>query len=283
MILNENHIRKIVKESLQQLLMELNVGVVGRSGPITISDMVIPSERFAKEYKLSSEIYEKSKANPRYRVNLEKVFGETEAYKVWKNYYNAMMSKEGKKAVGFLTWLHFVCNGKKGQPIYGYEVDGSYIFGMWIDNYFLCAYFAPVGFTGMFKVVGGIAQYNNIIFAVTQDMSSMLTRLGIPKADKTHDAPWRGKVVTKDVFGTSQEAIEKGFQILDRGVEMQNAKQEIGKYVSDTDKKEIKSLISQYNSLNDSQKKEFKDKLKALVKNKYPELLKKYSFKWHLK
>lgn len=272
MIINENHIKKIIAESLRSVLLELNIGVIGRSGPIKEADMIVPSEKFAKEYALSKQIYEKHKENPKYRVNIEKVFGETEAYKVYMNYYTAMMSKEGKKAVGFMNWLHFVCNGKKGQPIMGYEVDGSYLFGLWIDGYFLCAYFAPNGKMGMFKVISGIAQYNNIIFAVTQDMSSMLERLGIPKAETTHDAPWRGNVVTKDVFGTSQEAIKKGFEILDRSSEFENMKKQVNKNV---DKDTLKTLISQYKSMNDNQKAQFKQKLIDVLQQSRPDLVDK--------
>lgn len=269
MIINENHIKKIIAESLRSVLLELNIGVIGRSGPIKEADMIIPSEKFAKEYALSKQIYEKHKENPKYRVNIEKVFGDTEAYRIYMNYYNAMMSKEGKKAVGFMNWLHFVCDGKKGQPIMGYEVDGSYLFGLWIDGYFLCAYFAPNGKMGMFKVISGIAQYNNIIFAVTQDMSSMLERLGIPKAETTHDAPWRGNVVTKDVFGTSQEAIKKGFEILDRSSEFESMKKQVNKNV---DKDTLKTLISQYKSMNDNQKEQFKQKLIDVLQQSRPDL-----------
>ena len=275
MILTETHIKNIVKESLRQFLLELNVGTVGRLGPIKESDMIVPSVKFAREYELSKEIYEKHQQNPKYRVNIEKVFGETEAYKVYMNYYNAMMSKEGKKAVGFMNWLHFLCNGKKGQPMMGYEVDGSYLFGMWIDGFFLCAYFAPNGKIGMWKVISGIAQYNNIIFAVTQDMSSMHERLGIPKAEKTHDAPWRGNMVTKDIFGTSQKAIEKGFEILDRGVEMQNMKNNL-KELPNNDAELIKQLEAQYKSMSGEQKEKFKKNLISILQQKYPELLKKY-------
>lgn len=269
MIINENHIKKIIAESLRSVLLELNIGVIGRSGPIKEADMIVPSEKFAKEYALSKQIYEKHKENPKYRVNIEKVFGDTEAYRIYMNYYNAMMSKEGKKAVGFMNWLHFVCDGKKGQPIMGYEVDGSYLFGLWIDGYFLCAYFAPNGKMGMFKVISGIAQYNNIIFAVTQDMSSMLERLGIPKAETTHDAPWRGNVVTKDVFGTSQEAIKKGFEILDRSSEFESMKKQVNKNV---DKDTLKTLISQYKSMNNNQKAQFKQKLIDVLQQSRPDL-----------
>lgn len=274
MIINETHIRKIVAESLRYVLSELSVGVIGRSGPIKGSDMFAPRKRFAKEYALVQEIFKKNQENHHYRVKLEKAFAGTEAFRAYQQYYNAMMSKEGKQAVGFITWLKFLCEGKDGQPIMGYEVDGSYLFGLWIDGFFLCAYFAPNGFKGMFKVVGGIAQYNNIIFAVTQDMSSMLERLGIPKADKTHDAPWRDQIVTKDVFGTSEEAIEKGFEILDMGVEMGKMKNQVRKFQKDNNEDEmVKGLISQYKQMDKDKQEKFRGKVLDMLKKKRPDIL----------
>jgi hypothetical protein len=270
MVITENHIRKIVAEALSGLLLEFDIGVIGGSGPITEDEMQEPSQIFAKEKALANEIYQKNQENPKYKVNLEKVFGETEAYKVWKNYYTAMMSKPDKKAVNFMSWLHYVCDGKKGQRILAFSVDGSYLFGYWINGYFLACYFARIGFSGMAKVIKGICQYNNIIFAVTQDMSPMLTRLGVPKAEKTHDAPWRGKTVTKDVFGTSQEAIEMGFKILDYATGEQKPEQSTDDIVND--------IKARYDALTPEQKKQLKGEIKQILQQKYPELLKKYKF-----
>jgi hypothetical protein len=104
-------------------------------------------------------------------------------------------------------------------------------------------------------------------------MSSMLERLGIPKGEKTHDAPWRDKVVTKDVFGTSQEAIEKGYEILDRGVKLEKVKKDIKKMGIDND---AKDLISKYQSMTDVQKAKFRQNLLPIVQQKYPELLTKF-------
>lgn len=215
MVLTETHIRKIVSESLSKILMEFDMGgAIGRSGHIMPGNMIDPSVEFADELKRILDIKKKQEENPNFRYSIKREFGNTEAYKVWLNYYNAMMSRPGKKALKFPMWLQFVCLGKRGQKIMGYEVDGSYLFGFWIRNNFIACYFAPVGYAGMAKLLKGICQYDNIIFAVTQDLSPMLERLGIPKSDETCELPWRKKMVTKDVFGTSLKAIKMGFKIL---------------------------------------------------------------------
>ena len=273
MVITEQHIRKVVSEALTSLLLELDMGKIGGAGPLTMDVMEEPSEIFAEEHKLGAQIYAKKQENPRYRADLEKVFGETKAYKVWKNYYNAMTSREGKQAVGFLNWLHFVCDGKKGQKILAFQVDGSYLFGYWIRGYFLACYFAPIGFSGMAKVIKGICQYNNVIFAVTQDLSPMLTRLGVPKAETTHDAPWRGKIVTKDVFGTSEEAIKMGFQILDFATA---EKPQINLDDIDADKV-VNDIKARYKELSPEQKQQLKGEIRSILQQRYPQLLNKFN------
>lgn len=219
MVINETHIRQIVSETVSRLMLEFDMGgAIGRSGGIKSSNLINPKELFKNEYNAMMEIERRKDEDPSYRVPFKKTFENSEAYRVWTNYYKAMMSRPRKRAVKFFDWLKFVCDGKMGRKILAYEVDGSYLFGIWAANCFVAAYFAPVGYTGMAKLLKGICQYDNIIFAVTQDLSPMLEKLGVPKAKKPHDAPWRGKLISKDVFGTSRKAIFVGFRILDFAV-----------------------------------------------------------------
>ena len=90
MVINENHIKNIVSEALSSLLLELDMGVIGGAGPLTASDMEDPSKIFEQEYNTLNSLKNGGKG-----AKVEKIFGETKAYKVWKNYYDAMMSKKG--------------------------------------------------------------------------------------------------------------------------------------------------------------------------------------------
>lgn len=212
MIINESYIRQIVSETVSQLMLEFDMGgAIGRNGPLTVSNMIDPSVEFAEEIEKLTELRKKHAVRT---VNVEEVFGQTKAYKIWSNYNKAMGSKGDKKPIKFLLWLNFVCFGKKGQKIMAYAVDDNYMFGYWIHGYFLAAYFAPLGYTGMAKLIKGLCQYNNIIFAVTEDLAPMLERLGVPKSFRTHKAPYRGGLVDKIVFGTSKKAILYGIKIL---------------------------------------------------------------------
>jgi ABC-type transporter MlaC component len=70
---------------------------------------------------------------------------------------------------------------------------------------------------------------------------------------------------------------------LDRGVEMQNVKDELRKGLKKGDEEAVKELVTQYKKLNDTQKEEFRRKLGSMLKQKYPELFEKYKEQWHLK
>ena len=212
MVINEEHIREIVENALNEILFEaVDMGTIGGSGSLDDSNLIDPSKLFANELAMATIIYMRGK-----QVDLDKVFGNTLAYKIYKNYRDAMLSKSGKKARGFLGWLATLCMGNLGEKIMGFKDGDNYLFGYWTHGFFICAYFAPATPIGKFKIVKSICQFDNVVFPITQDMSPMLERLGIPKASTTHAAQWRGKMVTKDVFGTSQKAIDFGMKALDR-------------------------------------------------------------------
>lgn len=210
--INESVIRRMVSESLSRILSEgIKVDNLGQKGPLSESDLVDPQVLFAKEMRMAMQIYMSKR-----KINNESVFGNTLAYKVWKNYYNAMMSKPGKKARTFFGFLGTLYKGKLGERLMGFRVADNFLFGFWTHGYFICAYFAPSNQMGMFNIIKEIGQYNNVVFPITQDMSSMLERMGFIKSSETHDAKWRGKVVTKDVFGTSEQAVIFGMRALDK-------------------------------------------------------------------
>lgn len=213
--INESEIRKMVSESISRILSEgIKVDNLGQNGPLSESDLIDPQKLFSKEMMMALQVYTSKR-----KVDIESIFGDTLAYKVWKNYYNAMMSKPGKKARGFFGFLATLCSGKFGQKIMGFRVADNFLFGIWTHGYFICAYFAPSNQMGMFNVIKEIGQYNNVVFPITQDMSSMLDRMGFIRSSETHDAKWRGKVVTKDVFGTSEQAVSFGMKAMDKFME----------------------------------------------------------------
>ena len=66
----------------------------------------------------------------------------------------------------------------------------------------------------MFKFIKEVCEYDNVVFAVTDDMGDMLERLGCPKHDGIVKAKFRGEMHDKVVYGSTQEAAEQGAKLL---------------------------------------------------------------------
>jgi hypothetical protein len=211
MVITEEYVRRLVESALNEILGEsTNMSDrIGKNGPIKDSNLEDPAIMFKNEWEEVKKIIENGK-----RVKLEKIFKDTFAYKIWKQYYNAMMSKEGKKALGFISWMKYVCNGKFAHKILAYNVGDNYIFGLWSFGFFVTVYLAPSNVVGLYKLISSLCEYSNIVFPVTEDLSKMLEKLGVKKSDEMHDARWRGKTIQKNVFGTSPEAINHGVLLL---------------------------------------------------------------------
>ena len=211
MEINENTVRKMVEEALQSVLNEsVNMAdKVGINGNLKKYSLIDPADMFKNEWDDIVRII-----NGGERVNLNRVFGQTLAYKIWKQYHDAMMSKEGKKALGFIQWMKYVCNGKFGHKILAYHVDDNFVFGLWSMGYFVTVYLAPNNVAGLYRLITSLCEYSNIVFPVTEDLGKMLNKLGVPKSEDMHTARWRGRDVQKNVFGTSREAIHYGIMLL---------------------------------------------------------------------
>lgn len=209
MVINENLINRIVTQEILNMMCEsVNLSTIGQNGSVE-PKLLDPHTIFYKEYRMMRDI----QAQGTY-VDIPTVFKDTTAYKVYTNYFNAMTSKSDKKARNFFGWLKSICTGKLGCKILAYKEGDNYLFGYWLNGFFISAYFAPSNTIGMFRILSSICQYDNVIFPVTQDLSGMLSRLGLKKSNNSQTAKWWGGYVQKDVFGTSDEAIQFGIKAL---------------------------------------------------------------------
>lgn len=209
MLINENLINEIVSQEIVNVLCEaIKLDSIGQAGPLK-SELIDPNVLFHKEIQMAISIMRGGQY-----VNLDSVFGNTLAYKVYKNYERAMMSKNGKIARGFLGWLKQICQGKFGVRIMAFREGDNFIFGYYVNGFFIAAYFAPSSPMGKFKIIQAISKYDNIVFPVTQDLSDMLQKLGFKRSNTSQNARWRNMTVQKDVFGTSDKAVAFGIQAL---------------------------------------------------------------------
>jgi hypothetical protein len=85
---------------------------------------------------------------------------------------------------------------------------------------FICVYFAPKSAgVGMFKFIKEVCEYDNVVFAVTDDLADMLEKLGCPKFSggkfgQKVPARFQGSRITKQVYGSTQEAADIGARLV---------------------------------------------------------------------
>ena len=87
-LVNESKIKHVVNEIIAKfLIQELSFrNTMGSKGSLTESDVIDPKQIFAKSYQLMDSVKKSKKV-----VNIEKVFENDLAYKIWKNYVKSML------------------------------------------------------------------------------------------------------------------------------------------------------------------------------------------------
>lgn len=235
-ILTENDIKKLIKESL---ITYLNEGIrdgmsFGTNGPIPIE----PAKNLCEDInpKVLELCDNGERSIPYDKIGNPNYFGNTLVWKIYQQYSVAISRRSdlGRKPVGFFLFLNRIRNGWKGMPLVYYQNGNDYLLGVMRDNVFLCVYICPstVGM-GLFKFIKNVCQYDNVVFAVTDDMASMLDRLGCPKHEGTITAKFRGSMHEKQVFGTTQKTAEKGAKLLGLFSQVSKNQDELKKFLND--------------------------------------------------
>ena len=234
--INSNIIRLIIAESLKSALNEMGIPPeqIGANGPIPIRptmDLIsdIPQETLSiiddENKKISkkefNDYFGGTKILEVYNLYEEAITGPYKTYMArrqnWEalhpgQTYNGKVVEE-RKAVSFFLFLKRLRNGWKGNPMYYFEFNGSYVIGVKLNNVFLTVYFCPTA-SSKFAITEEMCKYDNVVFSVTDDMSRILTMLGLHKSTDKVDCKFRGKFHKKDVFATSEEALQKGIEII---------------------------------------------------------------------
>lgn len=215
--INRESLKTMINESIDNIILEglrdqMNFGT---AGPIPVEaasslcDDVNPS--------VLAMVDSGDRSIPRRMVGDPKYFGNSKVWDAYVKYSNAITRRSdlGRTAVSFFIFLKKIRSGWKGAPLQVYEKDGNYLIGTLRGGIFLCIYLCPKSAgIPMFKFIKEVCEYNNVVFAVTDDMADMLERLGCPKYDEAVSAKFRGQVHEKMVYGTTKEAAEQGAKLL---------------------------------------------------------------------
>lgn len=215
--INIESLRALVNESIDNMICEglRDQMSFGSAGPIPLE----PSDSLCSDVdpNVLAMVDSGDRSIPRRMVGDPKYFGGSKVWDAYVKYSDAITRRSdlGRTAVSFFIFLKKIRHGWKGAPLQVYEKDGSYLIGTMRGGIFLCIYLCPKNAgIAMFKFIKEVCQYNNVVFAVTDDMADMLERLGCPKYDDAVSAKFRGQVHEKMVYGTTKEAAEQGAKLL---------------------------------------------------------------------
>lgn len=219
--INRSIFEDIVQESLsdytQNLVLEgLTRDQIGKNGPISPGDLISPDDIDPnRDFERERDEFCRRIGRRMTDDELEQVFGNSEWYRIWKQYKTAMLRPDDptKKARGLFGFIEQIKHGKAGMPIKIFKYKDSYILGMLrmisggngggMALFFWPAYFAPATMREGYEAVANLSQYNNIIFTVTDDLSKMLRKLGLYEMPDKFKMKFRGNLVDKELFSTS--------------------------------------------------------------------------------
>jgi hypothetical protein len=216
-IINRDVLKNIINESIKNILLEdarsqMNFGI---KGPIPVE----PASSLCDDVNpdILAMVDSGNRGIPRRMIGDPKYFGGTKVWDAYTKYSEAMLRRAdlGRTPLPFFYFLKMVRDGKWGAPLHVYESDGSYLIGTIRQGIFLCVYLCPKNAgIALFKLVKEVCEYNNVVFAVTDDMGAMLERLGCPKYDGDVMARSRGHDCEKVVYGSTKEAAEQGAKLV---------------------------------------------------------------------
>lgn len=233
-IMTEATLKKIVYEAAMSIL-ESNIRNQMAFGTKGALPTIPTSTLFDDVPKKVVDAFEKAKNDrsariPNKLLSTSGYLGNTLIWKIYQQYYAAM--SRHRNPVNFGTFYTKLKDGWMGGQLSYFEQDGNYLIGTERQGYFLCIYLAPknVGM-GMFKLIKEVCEYNNVIFAVTLDLANMLERLGCPKYNNGEilKVKHNGRMVDKQIYGSTQEAADKGAQLMGLFKESDNIKNKLKK------------------------------------------------------
>ena len=118
--------------------------------------------------------------------------------KVWENYKNAMGRRRAGSELPLDRFLNYIAI----KEVYYFQFNDSYVFGQLTDNIiFTPTHFAPEGLRDGLEMIKEMKKYDNVAFAVTEDLKKMLQKLGystLPFLTKTLE--FRGQDVKKYIL-----------------------------------------------------------------------------------
>jgi hypothetical protein len=209
----ENVSVKNLVRRYERLIKEKGVGILGK---MEESDLINP-DKYNDEFEMIEELYYDLEDNfnnyddeedeedyaQKYKEFEDELFSKVKdstIYSMWLNYKNAMERNRPNSSLSLDRFANYLNSGR----VLLFENNGSFIIGNYANGFFKPSHFAPKNIREGVEIIKELIKYDNIIFAVTDDLKGMLDKLGAYSNEKlVIPMIFREMLVTKHVVLTN--------------------------------------------------------------------------------
>lgn len=202
MVINESYtsLRAMISRFLYQIPSE-----IGSKGSID-GDLVHLRDVFGYDMDTVQRVLNRNmdRSLP-LKVNNERTMAKyfPDMYRVWKNYSDAMSRRRPGDVLGIYSFTS-VALGRRHAFVYG----NSVVLGRFSNGYFKPSHFCPNSMREGVEMLKELAKYDNILFAVTEDLGPMLIKIGLYGNDDTKIPMFfRNRMVSKQIYTTDKELL----------------------------------------------------------------------------
>jgi hypothetical protein len=125
-------------------------------------------------------------------------------YDIWNQYANAMAKRRPDSVLPIERFEYYIMN-YAGM----FKYKDSYIFGRKINDFFIPSHFAPKSMKEGVEMLKDLKKYDNIIFVVTEDLASMLKKLGYKQLPHTVKKNFNNVLTDKKILISSFKHIQR--------------------------------------------------------------------------
>lgn len=201
MLINEDRIRKIIRQTLNE---SFNLNSYLRR--LFVSQI---SDEIGFRGSIDNELHQMLDYvdyDDDYDIPLEERFNEKDfnfLSQVYSQYDNAMKRRREDSSLSFERFLSYIL-----FHAYFFQYKDSFIFGQFTNGYFKVSHFAPKNIREGYEMLKEISEYDNIIFAVTEDLADMLQKIGLyGNSNATIPMFFRDELVMKHIYTTDKDLL----------------------------------------------------------------------------
>ena len=204
---------------------------IGEKGPLTTSDLdkleTLMDSSIINQWYSELSWYNGDDINDYFdELTKDTVFNE-----IYQQYYKSMGRRRDGSQLDIISFFKYLDN-----YAYIYVFNDSYLIGQMQNGLFHISHFAPKSLRGGMDILNDIASYNNIVFAVTDDLGPMLQKIGL-YGDSKAVVPmfFRNMLVLKHIYTTDKRLINSLLSTLQNTKDIEDLQNNLSDSMNDID------------------------------------------------